>query len=477
MKKSDIFCWVVVGLLLVFLWHSSSVEFFQDTEAIKGPPYTIADAGRIVEMMPESMKTALRQEVGQGAGNPAKLLYPITDLLSDFHSGVYARATAPLKAADVDTFLRNRPIPPYLTATDVKTLLVAYFVNQAPGSANATLTSAQTSANAWQSIQAVDNSVNAAEYGRLLGAVGQTGGYMPQPGWAPPVPVAPVVPVGPVGSVGTIAPTCPTGRTFNDGCKCCVDGPGNMSAAICPAGYGLWGGQCVAGRSPAPNNYWLPGGGMSPPQPIATTPATCPPGFTFSPGKSWCTGGPNNDDVGIPQCSGGGMYTSDLTGQTIGTCSYPQGPPSGAGGPVGATQHPSVPPAFTGLMMGGGSSPGLPKESPLVGEHVGGPMYGGMGVSTSALASTSGNWSSAGSNYPTLIGPGKKNGSNLPNSNSSGAGLTLPTACQVGADGNTMYMAGCRAPTELGAFAPMPAPQKMDGDPLGFLPDYRVFMK
>jgi len=55
--------------------------------------------------------------------------------------------------------------------------------------------------------------------------------------------------------------------------------------------------------------------------------------------------------------------------------------------------------------------------------------------------------------------------------------LTMPTACQVGADGNTMYMPGCRAPSDLGAFAPMPPTQKMDGDPLGFLPDYRAFMK
>jgi hypothetical protein len=54
--------------------------------------------------------------------------------------------------------------------------------------------------------------------------------------------------------------------------------------------------------------------------------------------------------------------------------------------------------------------------------------------------------------------------------------MILPTAQQAGADGDTVYMPGCRVPSQLGAFTPM-QPQKTDGDPLGFLPDYRVFMK
>jgi hypothetical protein len=49
MKKFDIFRWVIVGLLLVFLWQSPHIEFFQDqiTDAsgnttmgpIRGAPY------------------------------------------------------------------------------------------------------------------------------------------------------------------------------------------------------------------------------------------------------------------------------------------------------------------------------------------------------------------------------------------------------------------------------------------------------
>jgi hypothetical protein len=84
----------------------------------------------------------------------------------------------------------------------------------------------------------------------------------------------------------------------------------------------------------------------------------------------------------------------------------------------------------------------------------------------------SGNWSSVGSNYPTMYGP-RANNASLPNPN---AGMILPTAQQAGADGNTVYMPGCRAPGQLGAFTPT-LPQKTNADPSGFLPDYRVFMK
>ena len=338
MKKSDIFCWVVVGLLLVFLWHSSSVEFFQDTPGIRGPPYTASDATRIVNVMPATMKAALKASVR--SEDPAQLIQPITPLMSDFHA-VYAAATVPLTAAKVDAFLQTEPIPSGLTKADVKTLLVAYFVTPTPGAANAPLTAGQITANAQQLVTGAASSSNAAAYAALLGAVGQTGGYQSgTAGGTPPTPPTPPGPSGPTGSTESTVLASPTGGTT----------------------------------------------------PLAPT----------------------------------GGYSM------FGT------PSSNAG-------------------------------TPYSGMQIGGPRYGGQGSYTSAT--TSGNWSSVGSNYPTMYGP-RANNASLPNTN----GMILPTAQQAGADGNTMYMPGCRAPSELGAFVPT-LPQKTNADPLGFLPDYRVFMK
>ena len=338
MKKSDVFCWVVVGLLLVFLWHSSSVEFFQDTPGIRGPPYTASDATKIVNVMPATMKAALKASAR--SEDPAQLIQPITPLMSDFHA-VYAAATVPLTAANVDTFLQTEPIPSGLTKADVRTLLIAYFVTPTPGAANAPLTAGQITANAQQLVTGAASSSNAAAYAALLGAVGQTGGYQSGPGGGtPPTSPTPPGPSGPTGGTGSTVLASPTGGTT----------------------------------------------------PMAPT----------------------------------GGYSM------FGT------PSSNAG-------------------------------TPYSGMQIGGPRYGGQGSYTSAT--TSGNWSSVGSNYPTMYGP-KPNNASLPNTN----GMILPTAQQAGADGNTMYMPGCRAPSELGAFVPT-LPQKTNADPLGFLPDYRVFMK
>jgi hypothetical protein len=174
MKKSDVFCWVVIGLLLLFLWHSSSIEFFQDTSGIKGPPYTASDATKIVSVMPTTMKTALKTSTG--SDEPSRLIQPITDIMSDFHA-VYASATVPLKAADVDTFLLTKTIPTGVTKADMKTLLVAYFVTPAPGAANAPLTAAQTAANTQAAARAAATAANASTYASQLAAVGQSGGY------------------------------------------------------------------------------------------------------------------------------------------------------------------------------------------------------------------------------------------------------------------------------------------------------------
>ena len=338
MKKSDVFCWVVVGLLLVFLWHSSSVEFFQDTPGIRGPPYTASDATKIVNVMPATMKAALKASAR--SEDPAQLIQPITPLMSDFHA-VYAAATVPLTAAKVDTFLQTEPIPSGLTKADVRTLLIAYFVTPTPGAANAPLTAGQITANAQQLVTGAASSSNAAAYAALLGAVGQTGGYQSgTAGGTPPTPPTPPGPSGPTGGTGSTVLASPTGGT----------------TPMAPTGgYSMFG-----------------------------TPTS---------------------NVGTP---------------------------------------------YSGMQIGG-------------------PRYGGQGSYTSAT--TSGNWSSVGSNYPTMYGP-RANNASLPNTN----GMILPTAQQAGADGNTMYMPGCRAPSELGAFVPT-LPQKTNADPLGFLPDYRVFMK
>jgi hypothetical protein len=330
MKKSDVFCWVVVGLLLLFLWHSSSIEFFQDTSGIKGPPYTASDATKIVSVMPTTMKTALKTSTG--SDEPSRLIQPITDIMSDFHA-VYASATVPLKAADVDTFLLTKTIPTGVTKADMKTLLVAYFVTPAPGAANATLTAAQIAANTQAAARAAATAANAVAYAAQAGFTGPTGG-------APPA----------------ASPTGPTG-----------------------------------GAPPAAS----PTGGA-----LALTPPSLTGGFS-----------------------------------SFGT------PSSNAG-------------------------------SPFRGMQVGGPTYGGLGSNANNLATAAGNWASVGSNYPTMYGPSSKS-SSLPNAN---PGLILPTAQQAGADGDTVYMPGCRAPSQLGAFVPLQT-QKMDGDPSGFWPDYRVFMK
>jgi hypothetical protein len=333
MKKLDVFCWVVIGLLLVFLWHSSSVEFFQDTSGIKGPPYTASDATKIVNAMPSTMKAALKTSTG--SDDPARLIQPITDIMSDFHA-VYAAATVPLTAANVDTFLQTRAIPSGLTKADVNTLLVAYFVTPTPGSANAPLTAAQVTANAQAVIRAAATAANQSTYAGELAALGQTGMYMDASG---------------------------------------SDVSGNRQAG---------------------------------------------------------------SDV-----SGNRQAGSDVSGTRL---------------------------LLSGLSGGGFGTPSSNATTPYSGMQVGGPRYGGQGSYTSAT--TSGNWSSVGSNYPTMYGP-KPNNASLPSSN---PGMILPTAQQVGADGNTVYMPGSRAPSQLGAFVPM-LPRKTDGDPLGFLPDYRVFMK
>jgi hypothetical protein len=274
--------------------------------------------------------------------------------------------------------------------------------------------------------------------------------WLPGGGPPPPFPQEPPHNLPPESAT---RPTCPSGKTFNDSCKCCVDGPGNMSAATCPPGSGLWGGQCVAGRPPAPDNYWLPGGG--PPPPFPQEPPQCPPNQPFVSGKG-CVG--SNGKTSKPICFGNTTYTPDFEGKTIGQCSAPTG-----------SMKPSnsrPPPRYTSE-----GTPAKVTPAALTGLQVGGPNDGGIGQST---GSGNASWGGSGVKYPNLLGPDNKK-SNLPDNNMT-ANLVLPTPCQVGADGNTLYSPGCRAPTDLGYFT-LPAIPKMEGNPSPFSEDYTVFMK
>jgi hypothetical protein len=293
--------------------------------------------------------------------------------------------------------------------------------------------------------------VGDTSYAKMLKAdTGQGVGYGP-----PPAPTDNLPPES------ATRPTCPSGKTFNDECKCCVDGPGNMSAANCPPGSGLWGGQCVAGRPAAPDNYWLPGGGHPPAFP--QEPPQCPPRRPFVPGKG-CVG--SNGKVSQPMCFDGATYIPDPQGKEIGSCGpVPE--------PKRATQN-RAPPAEG--PPAGYTSEGTPARvapAALNGLQLGGPNDGGIGRSSGGSGSAS--WGGSGVKYPNLLGPNPKK-ADFPDTNPSAARLTLPSPCQVGADGNTLYSPGCRAPTDLGYFT-VPTIPKTEGVPSPFSEDYTVFMK
>ena len=99
---------------------------------------------------------------------------------------------------------------------------------------------------------------------------------------------------------------------------------------------------------------------------------------------------------------------------------------------------------------------------------VGGPGFGGMGESSGSGSGGFSSWSSSGSNYPTLIGPKSK-----PTSHP----YSLPTPAQLGADSNSMYLAGSRVPTTGGLSTFVPAITKTNSWPSPFSTDYSVFMK
>lgn len=190
-------------------------------------------------------------------------------------------------------------------------------------------------------------------------------------------------------------------------------------------------------------------------------PPQCPPRRPFVPGKG-CVG--SNGKISQPTCFDGAPYIPDPRGMDIGTCGpVPE--------PRRATQDRAPPSDGPPARYTSEGTPAQIAPAALTGLQVGGPNDGGIGKSS---APGNASWGGNGVKYPNLLGPDNKK-SNLPDNNMT-ANLVLPTPCQVGADGNTLYSPGCRAPTDLGYFT-LPTIPKTDGDPSPFSGDYTVFMK
>ena len=248
--------------------------------------------------------------------------------------------------------------------------------------------------------------------------------------------------------------------------------------AVCASGTFVPGKGCVSGDDPTAAGVpaICPNGGTYVPDPTGATegmcetrttgfsqePPQCPPRRPFVPGKG-CVG--SNGKISQPTCFDGAPYIPDPRGADIGTCGrVPE--------PRRATQDRAPPSEGP---PGGYTSEGTPAQiapAALTGLQVGGPNDGGIGKSSGGSGNAS--WGGNGVKYPNLLGPDNKK-SNLPDNNMT-ANLVLPTPCQVGADGNTLYSPGCRAPTDLGYFT-LPTIPKTDGDPSPFSGDYTVFMK
>jgi hypothetical protein len=256
------------------------------------------------------------------------------------------------------------------------------------------------------------------------------------------------------------------------------------SPAVCASGTFVPGKGCVPGDDATAAGVppICPNGGTYIPDPEGATegmcekriylppeitefpeePPQCPPRRPFVPGKG-CVG--SNGKVSQPTCFDGAPYFPDPMGLTIGTCGpVPE--------PKRATQDRAPP---SERPPGAYTSEGTPARvapAALTGLQVGGPNDGGIGRSSGGSGNAS--WGGQGTKYPNLLGPDNKK-SNLPDNNMT-ANLVLPTPCQVGVDGSTLYSPGCRAPTDLGYFT-LPTIPKTDGDPSPFSGDYTVFMK
>jgi hypothetical protein len=143
--------WLLLGLVVILFFFTR--EGFQDTQKIKGPPYNEEDYIKIASLMDPSW---VMSEYNGDTSTPQarqKIAQNVAPILSQFHADVYQPATQTLKDTDVDKFLTaNTSLYNAKHKEFVKSLLVAYFINQPHGDANAPQTQAQTvSANYAQS--------------------------------------------------------------------------------------------------------------------------------------------------------------------------------------------------------------------------------------------------------------------------------------------------------------------------------------
>ena len=177
MKK---WTWILLALsvgMILFVW--SIRENFQDTASLRGPPYGDSDYPTIVNLMSDALVTKLQDKFvlenpsqnkpdkSTLAGQRQLVDGTISNLMGEFHRTVYKPATTPLTDANVDTFLNAKTSPMFLVSNkaEIKKLLVAYFVSQQAGAANAPLTQSQIASN---------SQATTSGYADILAELGQT---------------------------------------------------------------------------------------------------------------------------------------------------------------------------------------------------------------------------------------------------------------------------------------------------------------
>lgn len=253
---------------LLFLW-SISREGFQDTIALRGPPYGNEDYKPIVENhMPATLVKALETAKSltkpvmptQRAGRPAPtasemaaynadlLEYQrklvdgeISSVMGDFHTTFYKPATTPVSTANVDTFLTRRANSPFVTANkaDIKELLSSYFVRQPQGAANGPLLGSGASAADQQAaLDAAERAAAAATesgYADILDELGQDAGYSSSSDTD-----------SGSGSGTAPSPTCPSGYTLSTDKKTCTGTTAtDTKPPTCISGYTYAAGACT----------------------------------------------------------------------------------------------------------------------------------------------------------------------------------------------------------------------------------------
>jgi hypothetical protein len=319
--KTWVWILVVVATVALFLWTVRR-EGFQSTNTLHGPPYGGCttfktdgtcdgpnDYDQIVGMMPATLVAALKIKqdagnapvtppVGASAGDVTRfrtemLAYQrklvdglISSAMGEFYATVYQPATTPLTSANVDSFMTtylasiqstSPSVYTFLNANkaDVKTLLVAYFVTQPAGAANAALTAAQT-ASAGASA--------ASGYDAIRAGLGQ---------------------------LAAPTPSCPTGYTLSADKKTCM-GPttGDTKTPTCPTGFTYDNGACTVPSM---------GGGTGPTTGNSTGGSSVTPGSNSGTNKGNIFGPAYTgmgDNAGGPGGSGGSRDYPTLFGPT-----------------------------------------------------------------------------------------------------------------------------------------------------------------